>query len=479
MQAIPGGREAVRAIDGVSRLLPPGRRRVASVRAQKLPPGPAMHPSAQMALWMLQPIAFLEHCRARYGSTFTMQLPGFLPIVSFADENANKEVFLGPAEEMYAGRANESLKPVVGGGSLLLLDGERHLRERRLLLPPFHGARMISYGRTIQSIARAELARAKTDRPSAIQPVMQHITLDVILRTVFGVAEGPDLVGLRVAILEMLDGSSPLNMIPALQIDLGGRSPWGRFLEKRLVVDQLLYRLITTRKREGTAGHDDILSLMIDARYEDGSAMSDRDLRDELMTLLAAGHETSATALAWAFTCLGANETAQARAREEIDRLIAGTAPDDAVTKVELPYVDAVLKETMRMHPVVYAVGRVLQKPRTIGGVDLPAEHAAILSIYLTHHDPTLWPEPQRFDPSRFLDAPTGRGNRVTPYTYFPFGGGVRRCIGMAFALYEMRIVLAEALRIFRIEHAGPTRATRRTVTMAPSGGGVVTLRRR
>jgi cytochrome P450 len=478
MQAIPGGREAVRAIDGVSRLLPRGRERVRSVREQKLPPGPAMHPSAQLALWMLQPIAFLEHCRARYGSTFTMQLPGFNPIVSFADEAANKEVFLGPAEEMFAGRANESLKPVVGGGSLLLLDGERHLRERRLLLPPFHGARMTSYGRTIQSIAQAELARAKLDRPAGIQSVMQHITLDVILRTVFGVAEGPDLVALRAAILDMLDGASPLNMIPALQVDLGGRSPWGRFLEKRLVVDQLLYKLIATRKREGTAGHDDILSLMIDARYEDGSAMSDRDLRDELMTLLAAGHETSATALAWTFTCLAANETAQARAHDEVDRVLGG-AQDDAVTKAELPYVDAVIKETMRLHPVVYAVGRVLQKPRTIGGVDLPADHAAILSIYLTHHDPILWPEPERFDPSRFVDAPTGRGNRVTPYTYFPFGGGVRRCIGMAFALYEMRIVLAEALRAFRIEHVGRTRAVRRTVTMAPSGGGVVTLRRR
>ncbi len=470
---------AVGAIDRVARLLPPGKRRIQRVSAQHLPAGPAMHPSAQLALWMLRPIAFLEHCRARYGTTFTMQLPGFNPIVSFADEAANKEVFTGPAEEMHAGRANESLRPVVGGGSLLLLDGERHLRERRLLLPPFHGARLSAYGATIRDITRAEIARWTSGSPAPIQPGTQHITLDVILRTVFGVAEGPDLIGLRAAILDLLDGASPLTMIPALQVDLGSRSPWGRFVERRAHVDDLLYRLIATRRTTGTAGHDDILSLMLDARYEDGTGMSDRDLRDELMTLLAAGHETSATALAWAFTCLAANPSAQARAHEEIDRVLGGGAADDTVTKAELPYIDAVIKETMRIHPVVYAVGRVLQKPRTIGGWTLPAGHAAILSIYMTHHDPVLWPAPERFDPERFLGTPSGAGNRVTPYTYFPFGGGVRRCIGMAFAMYEMRIVLAEALRKFRVEPAGEVHAVRRTVTMAPSGGGVVTLRRR
>lgn len=470
---------AIAALDRVTRMLPPGRRRARRVSAKRLPDGPVMHPSAQLALWMLRPIAFLEHVRARYGTTFTMQLPGFQPIVSFADEAANKEVFTGPPEELYAGRANESLRPVVGGGSLLLLDGERHLRERRLLLPPFHGARLSAYGTTIQSITRAEMARWKTGAAAGIQPGMQHITLDVILRTVFGVDEGPDLTALRAAILHLLDGASPLTMIPSLQIDLGKRSPWGRFVERRAHVDDLLYRLIATRRATGTAGHDDILSLMLDARYEDGSAMSDRDLRDELMTLLAAGHETSATALAWAFTCLAKNPEAQARAHEEVDRVLGGGAADDVVTKAELPYLDAVIKETMRIHPVVYAVGRVLQKPRTIGGWDLPAGHAAILSIYLTHHDPALWPEPERFVPERFLGTQSGPGNRVTPYTYFPFGGGVRRCIGMAFAMYEMRIVLAEALRRFRIEPAGEVHAVRRTVTMAPSGGGVVTLRRR
>lgn len=468
----------IRAFDRVAHLLPPGRRRAGKVRALHLPAGPVMHPSAQLAFWMLRPIEFLTHCRARYGTTFSLQLPGFPPIVNFADEAANKELFTGPPEELYAGRANESLRPVVGGGSLLLLDGERHLRERRLLLPPFHGARLATYGVTIRDITRRELARAVPDRPAAVQPVMQHITLDVILRTVFGVEEGPDLIELRAAILELLDGASSMTIVPSLQIDLGPRSPWGRFRARRAHVDDLLYRLIAMRRRDAH-DHDDILSLMLQARYEDGSAMSDRDLRDELMTLLAAGHETSATALAWAFARLGRHPDVLARAHEEVDRVLGSGAPDDAVTKAELPYVDAIIKETMRIHPVVYAVGRVLQKPRTIGGWDVPAGHAAILSIWLTHHDATMWPDPGRFDPERFLGTRPGPGNKVTPYTYFPFGGGVRRCIGMAFALYEMRIVLAEALRRFRIEAEGELHAVRRTVTMAPSGGGVVVLRRR
>ena len=469
----------VGAIDRVARMLPPGRRRMRRVSAAHLPPGPAMHPSAQLGLWMLRPIAFLEHCRARYGSTFSLQLPGFNPIVSFADEATNKEVLTGPSEEMLAGRANESLRPIVGGGSLLLLDGERHLRERRLLLPPFHGARLSAYGKTIQSITRTDLAHWKTSAPAPVLPGTQSITLDVILRTVFGVDDGPELTALRRAMIALTDNAGPLTMIPALQVDLGPRSPWGRFVEQREHADDLLYRLIAKRRKEGSAGHDDILSMMIEARYEDGTGMSDRDLRDELMTLLAAGHETSATALAWAFTCLADSPDVQKRAHEEVDRVLGGGAPDDAVTKAELPYVDALIKETMRIHPVVYAVGRVLTKPRTIGGWTLPAQHAAILSIYLTHHDPILWPHPERFDPERFLGTREGPGNRVTPYTYFPFGGGVRRCIGMAFAMYEMRIVIAEALRKFRIEPAGEVHAVRRTVTMAPSGGATVTLRNR
>ncbi len=458
----------VSLLDSASRLARPRRR-----ARPGLPPGPALPSVAQLGLWLAKPYPFLEHCRARYGSTFALRFPGPLSIVSFSDEASIKDLFTGSPEELYAGHANATLRPIVGDGSLLLLDGERHLRERRLLLPPFHGARMQAYGATIQAITRRALEAISTgERP--IQHVTQAITLDVILRTVFGVDEGPDLDALRTAIVELVDRSTMLDIIPALQIDLGPRSPWGGFLKRRAEVDRLLFRLIDARRREGSAGRDDILTLLLEARYEDGSGMSDQDLRDELMTLLAAGHETSATALAWAATCLAMEPEVQRLAHEEVDRLL-GDAADDAVTRTELPYVEGVLKEAMRLHPVVAAVGRVTQVPTTIGGVALPKGTLAAASIYLTHRDPSIWPDPLRFDPTRFV------GTRPSPYAYLPFGGGVRRCIGMAFALYEMRIVLAELLRSFRIEPSPGTtgRAVRRTVTMAPADHAPVRLVRR
>ncbi len=459
---------AVSVIDRVSRVLRPRSR----VR-RDLPPGPAIPSPAQLALWVAQPYPFLEHCRARYGPTFSLRFPQWPALVSFSDEASIKDLFTGSPSELLAGHANVSLRPIVGTGSLLLLDGDAHLRERRLLLPPFHGARMQAYGKTMQSIARRTLDGMGTGvRP--IQHDMQAITLDVILRTVFGVEEGTDLAALRTAIFELVERATMLDIIPALQVDLGPRSPWGGFVRRRAAVDRLLYRLIDARRAEGTSGRDDVLTLLLDARYEDGTGMTNRDLRDELMTLLAAGHETSATALSWALTCLAREPEVQRLAHEEVDRVLSGAA-DDAVTTAELLYVDGVVKEAMRLHPVVSAVGRVLKVPLTIGGVPLPAGALAGVSIYLTHRDPALWPDPLRFDPMRFV------GTRPSPYAYLPFGGGVRRCIGMAFALYEMRIVLAELLRAFRLEPApGATgRPVRRTVTMAPAGGAPVKLVRR
>lgn len=460
--------ETVALLDRASRVVRP-RRRV----AQDLAPGPALPAAVQLGLWMSRPYPFLDACRARYGPTFSLRFPGMQKIVSFSDEASIKDLFTGSPDELYAGHANASLRPIVGDGSLLLLDGERHLRERRLLLPPFHGARMQAYGATIQTITRKALEKIPSG-VRATQHDTQAITLDVILRTVFGVDEGPDLAALRSAIGDLIEHATMHAIIPWMQVDLGPRSPWGGFLVRRKEVDRLLYRLIDRRRAEGTAGRDDILTMLLEARYEDGRGMTNTELRDELMTLLAAGHETSATVLAWAITCLAREPEVQRLAREEVDRVLSG-APDDAVTRTELPYVEGVVKEAMRLHPVVMAVGRVLQVPCTLGGLRLPKGTLAAVSIYLTHRDPALWPDPLRFDPARFV------GTRPSPYAYLPFGGGVRRCIGMAFALYEMRIVLAEVLRAFRLEPApGSTgRPVRRTVTMAPERHAPVRLIRR
>jgi cytochrome P450 len=429
----------------------------------RLPPGPDLPPAAQIALWIFRPYDFLEHCREKYGPTFTLRLGKWPHAVAFTQPEDIREIFTGPSEVFYAGPANDVLRPVVGDGSLLLLDGERHLRERKLLLPPFHGERMNRYGAVMRAITERAMERLPLGRPFEIHPAMQAITLDVILRTVFGVDEGAELEELRAAIVELTNGFNAFNLVPALRVDLGPRSPYGRFLARRDRIDALLYARIRARRAEGPSERDDIMTLLLGARHEDGSPMSDQDLRDELMTLLAAGHETSATVLPWVFHYLTKHPGAQSRARAEID---AGG---------EQPYLDAIIKETMRLRPVIAAVARVLQRDHTVAGWRLPAKTLVSPSIYLAHRERGAWPHPERFDPERFLDK------KISPYAYLPFGGGIRRCIGMAFALYEMRVVLATILGRYRARAVSreEPRPVRRGVTLMPSGGMPVLLERR
>lgn len=437
------------------------RRRRRLRRAAVLPPGPDWPAPAQIGLWLRRPFWFLTHCRRTYGPTFSVRLGRWDGVVVLSRPDDIRDVFTGSPDVMYAGPANDVLEPVVGPGSLLLLDGARHMRERKLLLPPFHGERMHRYGETMRALTVAELDRWPVGTPFAMHGPMQSITLDVILRTVFGV-EGREMEELRAALTTFTNGFNWINMIPALRVDLGPRSPWGAFLQHRAEVDARLHDVIRARRAAPGEGRDDVMTLLLGARYEDGAAMSDRELRDELMTLLAAGHETSATALPWAFHFLARHPEVQERARDEVR---GGGEP---------AYLDGVVKETMRLRPVVSAVGRVLQAPARIAGHDLPAGVLVSPSVYLAHRDPDAWPDPTRFDPERFV------GTRVSPYAYLPFGGGVRRCIGMAFALYEMRIVLAEVLRRFRVRAAkdGTPRPVRRGVTMMPEGGMPVIVER-
>jgi cytochrome P450 family 110 len=333
---------------------------------------------------------------------------------------------------------------------------------------------MQRYGAVMRDITARELAGCPLGRSFPVHPSMQRITLDVILRTVFGMDEGASLDTLRHEITAFMDGFSPTTTVPALQRDLGPRSPWGRFIRARARVDTLLYRQIAARRAAGEQGRDDVLTLLLAARYEDGTPMRDKDLRDELITLLAAGHETTATELPWVFHYLAENPDVQAKVHEELDRVM-GPGPVDPALADALPYLDAVVKETMRLRPVILAIGRVLQAPWRLGEWELPAGALVSASIYLAHHNPEVWPEPERFDPGRF------EGGRTSPHAYFPFGGGARRCIGMAFALYEMRVVLATILRERRVLPAPGVRirARRRGIAMAPSEGMPVVLERR
>jgi cytochrome P450/predicted unusual protein kinase regulating ubiquinone biosynthesis (AarF/ABC1/UbiB family) len=442
--------------------------------ADDLPPGPASPPLVQAMRWVQWPLSLLDECASRYGETFTLRLPAAPPLVFFSHPDAIKAIFTGDEEALRAGEANYRLEPILGRHSLLILDGAEHLRERRLLQPPFHGDRMLAYGPVMRDIAGAAVASWPPGRPFALHPEMQGITLDVILRTVFGLAEGPAKRELRAALTDLLAiGSNPQLLLAAQQANGNGGGAATRFLAARARVDRQLFAEIAARRRADVAGRADILSLLVQATDEEGRPLGDVALRDELMTMLLAGHETTATALAWAVSHVLADDGVRARLLEEIGS--AGPAPLDPQQVTKLAYLDAVCRETLRLTPIVPLVGRRLTRPMTIGGVALPAGVVAAPCIYLAHRRPARWPEPERFRPERFLDS------KPTPWEFLPFGGGMRRCLGMAFALVEMKIVLAEVLS--RVElRAAPgyqVRVVRRSVTLAPAEGMPVVVQRR
>ena len=386
-----------------------------------------------------------------------------------SDPAVAREVFTGDPALLHAGEGNVVLRPLLGPASVLLLDGPEHLRQRRLLLPPFHGERMRAYGERMRAIAAAHVARWPAGRPFPVQRSMQAITLEVILRVVFGVEEPARVAQLAAPLRRLLDRAAHPARLLTLQFTSSERprprSPWGRIRQLMAPADAMIHEEIRARRAElaaGGAGRDDILSLLLAARDEQGAPMTDAELRDELMTLLLAGHETTATALSWTLERLARTPAALARLEAEAD---AGW-PDGSA------YLDAVVTETLRLRPVVPAVVRKLQAPMTFGGWELPAGVNIAPSIWLIHRDPQLYPEPEAFRPERFLDRRPGT------YEWLPFGGGIRRCLGASFALYEMRMVLQELLAAVRLQPTGaaPEPIARRFVTFSPSAGGRVTV---
>jgi cytochrome P450 len=444
-----------------------------------LPPGPR-GPALLTAIRLLaRPDGFLEDCARRYGDVFTLRFPGAPPHVLFSHPDAVREIMTADPDELPAGEANAELGPLLGWNSLLVLDGTRHLRERRLMLPPFHGERMVAYGITMRDIADAALAALPLGREIRIHPVMQAITLDIIVRTVFGFEEGERCRALRTRLDHLLTlANTPIAAIgtlPAFQIDLGRFSPWGMFVRAIRDLDALLYAEIARRQTEGTSGRSDVLSMLVEARDEQGHGMSPPELRDQMFTLLMAGHETTAGSLAWVFARVLDRPEVVDRIRTEL-RDVVGEAALEPQHIARLEYLDAVVKESMRLDPVVNLVQRLVKKPTRIGGHYLPAGALAAPCIQLAHRRPDLWRDPERFDPERFVGA------RPNPYAFFPFGGGTRRCIGAAFATYEMKVILAVAFRRLdlRLADGYRPRTVRRTITAVPSRGTpVVVMARR
>jgi cytochrome P450 len=438
-----------------------------------LPPGPPLPPLAQTLLYMGRPLDYLEGCQRRYGDCFTVHTHMFGVEVMVVQPDAIKQVFTGDPDTLRAGEANAALEPLVGKRSVLLLDGRAHLRERRLLMPPFHGERMLAYARIMREITGEAAMRFPVGRAFSLHPLMQGITLDIILRTVFGVDEGEHFAALREALPRVLDrlGSpvASLALAPGLQRSFFGLSPWDGFVRDRNRADALIRRQITRRRaalgREGEA-RQDILAMLLDARDEEGQPMTDDELRDELMTLLVAGHETTATMLCWAFELILAHPRVH-------ERLVAELAGAGDPTK--LPYLDATLKEVLRLRPVIPAVGRMLSEPMEIAGWALPARTLVVPLTYLTHRLASYYPEPDAFRPERFLD------DKPDPYAWLPFGGGVRRCLGMAFAMYELKLVLATVLSRVRLRKARPepARVVLRGFTFMPRGGTEVVVEAR
>jgi cytochrome P450 len=415
----------------------------------------------QSAIWSRRAQWMLEQCRARFGSMFTLSIAYEGTWVVLSDPEHVKQVFTGDPRVFHAGEGNQVLKPVLGENSLLVLDEKPHISQRKLLLPPFHGERMQAYGEKMADIAAREIESWPLGVPYRLRPRMQAVTLEIILETVFGVHGGERLEELRVALRDFLDlTTNPLTIAPFVLTGPGRvqRIPiLGRRLRR---VDELLRREIAERRAaEDLEQLDDILSMLVAARHEDGSSMSEAEIRDELLTLLVAGHETTATSLSWALERL-------VRHPEKLDRLREETlAGEDA-------YLTATIQETLRLRPVIVLVVRRLTEPVEIGGYELAAGVAVTPCIHLVHRDPEVYPEPERFLPERFLDNPPGT------YTWIPFGGGVRRCLGASFAQFEMSVVLRELVRRRKLEPSRPQseRPFRRAITETPRRDAEVVL---
>ncbi|MBD2002638.1 MULTISPECIES: cytochrome P450 [Cyanophyceae] len=434
-----------------------------------LPKGPNTPRSLRLIKFIFQPIKYLDDNAKAYGDTFTIRGSKNTPIVYFSQPQALQTIFTADDRQLDAGRGNSGLEFLMGENSLLLLDGDRHQRQRQMLTPPFHGERMRAYGQIISEIAQQVMNQWTVGKPFNIRVSMQEIALRVILRVVFGLDEGSRLEKLRSLVGSTLDlMTSPFNssafFFEFLKQDLGGWSPWGRMQRQIKQIDELIYAQIAERRAESNPNREDILSLMMSARDEAGQPMTDVELRDELMTLLVAGHETTASALTWALYWVDQLPQVRDKLLQELD--VDTTADPSIIAK--LPYLTAVCSETLRIYPIApNTFIRVVRSPIEITGYKLEPGTVVVPSIYLAHHREETFPEPKQFKPERFLER------QFSPYEYLPFGGGNRRCIGMAFAMYEMKLVLATILSRFQVSLVDkrPVIPVRRGLTLAAPGG--------
>ncbi len=437
----------------------------------KLLDGPKSSPWLQLLQWIADPLGYMETNFQRYGDVFTIRWANIFPKAVFiSNPQAIQKIFTADPKLFDSGRGNGLAKTLVGEASLVLLDGFSHQHRRRLLTPPFHGERMQAYGDLICNLTTQASSKWAIDQPFTVRESMQEISLRVILQAVFGLNEGPRYQELRELIAAMMDmTASPLRasmlFFKLLQKDLGDWSPWGRFRRQQQRIDQLLYAEIQDRRKQNDPERTDILSLMISARDEQGEGMTDEELRDELITLLLAGHETTASSLCWGLYWIHYHSEVREKLLQELNSLSSNPDPTEIA---RLPYLTAVCYETLRIYPPLFLTWpRILKAPLQMEGYKFDTDTILFPCIYLTHQREDIYPEPKQFKPERFLER------QFTAYEFFAFGGGNRRCLGAALAMFEMKLVFATILLNYQLVLADdrPVKPQRRGFFLAPAVG--------
>jgi cytochrome P450 family 135 len=425
-----------------------------------LPPGPRLPKLVQTLGFLFAGRRFLDACRRRYGDVVTMSTAFDSNFVMVFEPELVKKVLQAPPDHLRAGEANALLGQLLGERSVLVLDGAEHLRQRKLMLPPFHGKRLRTYEDTMLAAADRVIDSWPLQERFTLMPEMQRVTLDVIMHAVWGVEEGPRADELKRRVRAAIDPLSRRFGVVVLALSggrFGDRKAVQRFEQRRRQLDEMIYEEIALRRKASDLGErDDVFSMLLQARDENGDAMTDQELRDELVTLLVAGHETTATGLSWAFDLL-------LRTPRVMERLKQSLAEGDDT------YLDAVVKEVLRLRPVVPGIGRVVRgEPFEIGGYTVPPGTEINPSIGVIHRRGDRYPQPAEFRPERFLEE-----NPPDTYTWVPFGGGTRRCLGASFALLEMKVVIKRVLERTDLRPVGPKpeKVLRRGITLVPRDG--------
>ena len=425
-----------------------------------LPPGPKLPKIVQTLGFIFAGRRFLDACRRRYGDVVTMSTAFDSNFVMVFDPDLLKKVFQAPPDRLRAGEANALLGQILGERSVLVLDGAEHLRQRKLMLPPFHGKRLKAYEDTMLAAADRAIDSWPVGEPFTMMPAMQQVTLDVIMHAVWGVEEGPRAEELKRRVRAVIEPLSRRFGVVVLALSggrFGDRKAVQRFEQRRRELDEMIYEEIAQRRAATDLDErEDVFSMLLSARDENGEPMTDQELRDELVTLLVAGHETTATGLAWAFDLL-------LRTPRVMGRLKASLAEGDDT------YLDAVVKEVLRLRPVVPGIGRVVRgEPFELGGYTVPPGTEINPSIGVIHRRGDRYPQPSEFRPERFLEE-----NPPDTYTWVPFGGGTRRCLGASFAQLEMKVVIKRVLERTELRAVGrkPEKVERRGITLVPREG--------